>query len=551
MNLGIPSWTGQEMFSRAKNALLLAGALLIAPLCQADNLVDYAVAGTPQSYTPEATPYTGSELWYCSPSGGTDRSCTTDNLFTSPGFATALGASVPAAVTAALPTAFASPPCVGCTAPGQIAATTLSTTQLANLFSLGVNATGMVGDGSTSNNTAFAARIASLAPGGKILLPCGVYKVSTSFAVTLAGHATLQGSGRDCTELYFSGTTAGITFTLASQAASLSIRDIAITTDDATGVNTGITLTSNQVTTGTNGGAQNDFIDVVFRGHDGYGVADYWGVGLSTITADNITIDRFGYYGVPGVVGTGVKTSSVSATKFEAIVNVTNSVFYQCNKGIEYGAFVQGVSLVSTNITDCNYGVYVPASETGLDQLSISESQFNCVIACVYELSDVPNTVIIGNLFIINASAIGIAYNVAPVQLIVEVNAFGGANTTNDIAINLGASGGSGNIISGNSFNSFQYSINAVAGSAFVAIGNTFTNITNYFNGSATIIAYGNQPEASYTIAGLPACGVNTFGIRLTINNGVASPTYHATPSTTGAVWSPVYCTGSSTWAYD
>ena len=503
------------------------------------------VAGSPGSYTPQTTPYTGTEIWYCSRPGPIKGSCSANNLFTSPSFTSSLSA--------ALPGLLAAPPSIGGTTPGQVSATALSSTQLANLFSLGINAAGMIGNGATSNNTVFAALISGLSAGGEIILPCGVYKVSTSFSVTISAgkHATLSGSGRDCTELYFSGTTAGITFALGGQASSLMLRDMAITTDDATGANTAITLSSNAVTTGTNGGAQNDFVNVVFRGHDGYGVADYWGVGLSLITADNITIDRVGYYGAPAVVGKGIVTSSVSATKFEALVNITNSVFYQCNEAIEYGAFVQGISLVSANVTDCNYGVYVPASETGLDQLAIVSSQFNCVIACIDELSNVPNTIVLGSMFIINPGAYGLAFNIAPGQLIVNGNSFGGANTTNTIAINFGASGGTGNIIVNNTFSSLQASINYAAGAVFTAIGNVFANVTNYFNGAASVIAYGNTPEASYTIAGLPVCGASTFGVRLTINNGVASPTYHTAPSTTGAVWSPVYCTGGSTWAYD
>ena len=234
----------------------------------------------------------------------------------------------------------------------------------------------------------------------------------------------------------------------------------------------------------------------------------------------------------------------------EAVVNITNSVIYQCNEAVEYGAFVQGVSIVSTNITDCNYGVYVPASETVLDQLSIVSSQFNCVIACIDELSDVPNTFVLGNLFILNAGAYGVAFPAAANQFLISNNSFGGANTTNTIAVNFGASGGSG-VISNNYFSTLLDSINYAAGAAFTATGNYFTNVTNYFNGAASVIAFGNVPEASYTIAGLPACGASTFGVRLTINNGVASPTYHAAPLTTGAVWSPVYCSGSSTWAYD
>lgn len=224
----------------------------------------------------------------------------------------------------------------------------------------------MVGDGAKNNNTAFQSVLTSASNGDLITLPCGVYKVNTSFAITISAgnHVRPGGSCQDCTELYFSGTTACIVFTFRSENSGLELRDITITTDDITGVNIGITLTSNATT--VNGGAQNSFVNVTFRGHDGYGVNEYWGVGLSLNTASNVTIDRFAYFGKgTGNVGNGIVTSSTSATQFEAIVNITNSIFFECNKGFVYGAFVQGVTMSSVNFTDCNYGVYVPSGKSG------------------------------------------------------------------------------------------------------------------------------------------------------------------------------------------
>src|SRR5271166_427272 len=80
-------------------------AFLLAPAL-ADTLSDWAAyAGTPQSYTPYSTPYTGAESWYCSRAVGSDGSCNAAGLFTSS--------------SAAITALFASPPPIGVTTPNK------------------------------------------------------------------------------------------------------------------------------------------------------------------------------------------------------------------------------------------------------------------------------------------------------------------------------------------------------------------------------------------------------------------------------------------------
>jgi hypothetical protein len=57
--------------------IISAGAVLV------DALTDFANAGTPYSYTPEPIPYSGNEIWYCSPGFGQDASCTFGNALAS------------------------------------------------------------------------------------------------------------------------------------------------------------------------------------------------------------------------------------------------------------------------------------------------------------------------------------------------------------------------------------------------------------------------------------------------------------------------------------
>ena len=51
-------------------------------------------------------------------------------------------------------------------------------------------------------------------------------------------------------------------------------------------------------------------------------------------------------------------------------------------------------------------------------------------------------------------------------------------------------------------------------------------------------------------IASLPTCNAGLAGARMAVNNGVASPTFQAVVSTTGAATQPVFCNGAN-WIYN
>lgn len=65
----------------------------------------------------------------------------------------------------------------------------------------------------------------------------------------------------------------------------------------------------------------------------------------------------------------------------------------------------------------------------------------------------------------------------------------------------------------------------------------------------AQIDASGLIITPGYTIAGLPACGAGQTGARAHVTNGVASPTFLAAVSATGAATDPVFCNGAA-WVY-
>jgi hypothetical protein len=71
-----------------------------------------------------------------------------------------------------------------------------------------------------------------------------------------------------------------------------------------------------------------------------------------------------------------------------------------------------------------------------------------------------------------------------------------------------------------------------------------------YANGAMVITSAGAVRPAAFTISGLPTCNSGAAGTRAYVTNGVASPTFFGTVSTTGSSDDPVYCTGSG-WVYD
>ena len=57
----------------------------------------------------------------------------------------------------------------------------------------------------------------------------------------------------------------------------------------------------------------------------------------------------------------------------------------------------------------------------------------------------------------------------------------------------------------------------------------------------------------AYAIASLPTCNSSTVGSFVSVNNGVTSPTYFGSVSTTGGATDPVYCYYNGTsyqWVY-
>lgn len=84
-----------------------------------------------------------------------------------------------------------------------------------------------------------------------------------------------------------------------------------------------------------------------------------------------------------------------------------------------------------------------------------------------------------------------------------------------------------------------------VPGTLDQASGGIYVGVPNI----ASITADSTLGTGGYLIANLPTCNAAAIGFRAYVTNGVTSPTFLATVSTTGAVIAPVVCNGTN-WIY-
>jgi hypothetical protein len=116
-------------------------------------------------------------------------------------------------------------------------------------------------------------------------------------------------------------------------------------------------------------------------------------------------------------------------------------------------------------------------------------------------------------------------------------------------------------VLFSNSFGSawidvFQNQMEVVSASGSIAFApNEATALVMQTDGGVSLGNAGDPGGAgiiglqAYAIAGLPTCNSTSKGAHSYVTNGVTSPTFLATVSTTGAVVAPVFCNGTN-WIY-
>lgn len=422
-----------------------------------------------------------------------------------------------------------------------------------------IEAYGGVGNGSTDNSSALVAALAA-SPAASQCVGFGPGDFFFSSAITktlLTGQAiSFSGFGADVTALDFAtSVSAAITINEADFTNSVHFRDLSVLTRTV-GTQTGITLNQGSPTPLPATTALSTFDNVTLRGHDGYAVADFWATAVLVNQVSNINFKGLWITGAPGSgwVNTGVGVSlnggvnGPCSSNFAVVYNFVSSTINYVGKGIVYGNCVQGVTITGgSNFTGGYIGVYVPPGETLLDQLSISDSQFNVFTFAVEDNSGVTNVMIHHNSVLLpQTSAAGFQLNTAQ-GFMIDENSFEslvGVGSTSAIVIGVVPTGYSG-FIGGNYCNTVATCTFLASGSARITVGpQSYVSVTNPIVNVGTANSL-NFQGLTTTVAGLGTMdGLPNAGDRLVVTDATAC-TANATPTGGGAVVCPVEYSGA------
>lgn len=270
------------------------------------------------------------------------------------------------------------------------------------------------GDPTNTNNndTAFsnaASSASNTANQECVFFPPGIYKFASQIGKTFsASHQTftIRGSGVDTTMLQWASN-GGIGFNYKDCTNNTHISDLTV---GAGTTNTGVGITLTNSSSSTQSCSQSTINNVTVRGDDNYFGTNYFSVGVSVNGVSDVNYDGLSVIGPSTALGSGLLIQGVVGSYLSIVHNIANSTFDNLNVGLTYGTNVQGVQIVNSNFTNDNYGIQIPASEVNLDQLSISNSQFNALAGGynILEQSAISNLIIMGNTFLINNNSSGV-----------------------------------------------------------------------------------------------------------------------------------------------
>lgn len=312
------------------------------------------------------------------------------------------------------------------------------------------------------DTAAMQAALTTYAAGGTLNIPCGNYSITSRLISTIPASKSMkvQGGGQDCAVLNFING-AGTLINYASVSSSSTWSDLTFQTS-MPGLGAGLQFFAESFTTLPGFGPASSINNVTFRGADAYGInttslgSDYWGVGFYDQAVSQISFYNDNFVGDNGQHAEGVSLSGlyptcggISANCYGELYNFVSCNSINENIWINYGEYVQGVSISNSNAVNLypgGYAVYVPNS-TGDDELEVTASQFGQAIINVGSLSSFMST---GSLYIVAANSEGIL--VAGTSFALTGNTFAGNSPTNNQGIYC-ASGGVYGTIVGNTFN--------------------------------------------------------------------------------------------------
>jgi hypothetical protein len=243
-------------------------------------------------------------------------------------------------------------------------------------------------DGSTDNSTTLAAAFGWWGQGNHLLVPgtSSIAYFSTPISVTLPNAvitASIEGAGIDLSMLGYTGTTgSGITVNYSSQYNGTVWRDFTYCASQAGG-QTGLTLKQNAVVSNPALSSPNA-ISITMRGCSGYDLGQYFSIGIFVNGVSNVAFEGFQAIGYTagGPTNTYAVDLFASSSTIGVIYNFHNSGIMYYQYGIRARDFTQGITISQSNFTAVSTSIKA-TTNSGTDQLTIADSQFQCFNALI------------------------------------------------------------------------------------------------------------------------------------------------------------------------
>jgi len=335
---------------------------------------------------------------------------------------------------------------------------------------------GYVADGSTNNATAINNAIAALgSKGGAIYFPPGIGVVTSAITVTYPASGdyavTFIGAGSNVTTIQFNGCN-GFIINAKQANQYIHFMDMAITTNVA-GTYSGITI-NNAVQGGYTG--QNDITRVTLAGNTPF--TNYWNVGISVVGMCNVNFNGVNVYGnAAGTGGTGISVAgdATGSFKYGIVYNIDKCGLYNLNIGINYGTYVQGVTVNQTNIVNGTTGIYLASGSVGATQMSCTLCNFNTTANQIYLNAAIATVNLTGNSFYVPSSQYGL-YTAGGDGYTVTGNSFYGVSS--GVGTGVYIAGTSTGVVTGNAFVRLATGVNLTGTSTFNVQANTYPSTT-------------------------------------------------------------------------
>jgi len=291
------------------------------------------------------------------------------------------------------------------------------------------------------------------------------YSFSAQASVTVALNYSIRlfGEGKTVTHLLWPNNTPGMVITSANQSA-VDVSDLDFRTG-TTNSNNALTINSSDCT----GAAKSSgFRNLAFAGSGSYPFTNYWTYGLVINTLSFVNLTNIDFFGDSGNHMTGLQYQSTNSGGgcYGIVFNADQINFINNATGFSIGTYVQGITVDHSNFTNGNYGIVLANTAYNVDQIVVSNSQFNTSAEQIYinpASSSTLGTQIHHNTFTIPASHTGIhitggSWHVIDGNILINGASYGVTGLT-AIQIDNNNSSAGGGVITGNFINNVSYGV--------------------------------------------------------------------------------------------